>query len=94
MFFGKKRVDIPVPFLYNQKKGGLRMLFRKKIPVSCDYCAYSAKAEDGARILCSKRGFVERKEKCSKFHYDPLKRIPLKPKALDFAKYDEEDFSL
>jgi hypothetical protein len=33
-------------------------------------------------------------EGCRKFRYDPCKRIPSKPKALDFRKYDEHDFSL
>jgi hypothetical protein len=33
-------------------------------------------------------------KKCLKFRYDPCKRIPSKPKALDFAKYDQEDYSL
>ena len=33
-------------------------------------------------------------KKCHKFQYDPTKRIPAKPKALDFEKYDQEDYSL
>jgi hypothetical protein len=33
-------------------------------------------------------------KKCLKFKYDPCKRIPPKPKALDFTKYDQEDYSL
>ena len=41
-----------------------------------------------------KYGVVQRKEKCRKFRYDPCKRIPSKPKPLDFQKYDEHDFSL
>ena len=28
------------------------------------------------------------------FRYDPLKRTPVKAKALDFSKYSEEDFTL
>ena len=69
------------------------MLFRKKIHPSCSYCVYSAKLTDG-QILCSKKGLVPLDGKCMKFRYDPIKRIPVKPKALDFSKYNPEDFSL
>ena len=69
------------------------MLFRKKIERSCAYCTYGTRLESGD-ILCSKKGLQSIDSKCRKFSYDPCKRIPLKAKALDFHKYDEEDFSL
>lgn len=69
------------------------MLFRKKVPCSCFYCS-NGTVMDENQILCMKRGVVMPKEKCRKFKYDPCKRIPSKPKALDFSKYDEYDFSL
>lgn len=69
------------------------MLFRKKIQPACTYCAYAAKLEDG-RILCAKKGIREEDDKCFRFRYDPTKRIPLKARALDFSKYEQEDFSL
>lgn len=69
------------------------MLFRKKIEPSCSYCIYGAKLED-SNILCSKKGIVSPEQKCLCFRYDPIKRIPPKSKALDFSKYDGEDFSL
>ena len=69
------------------------MLFRKKIQPSCSYCAHGASLAEG-QILCSKKGVVSPDGKCMKFRYDPIKRIPAKPKALDFSKYDPEDFSL
>ena len=69
------------------------MLFRKKIACSCLYCAMGTQMDDGS-ILCMKRGVVAEREKCRKFKYDPCKRIPLKPKAPDFTKYDNIDFSL
>ena len=56
------------------------MLFRKKIERSCSYCA--------------KRGIMPINGKCMKFRYDPCKRIPAKAKALDFSKYDQEDYTL
>lgn len=69
------------------------MLFRKKIEKSCSYCRFGA-ALDGQTILCSKKGIRPADGKCIKFKYDPCKRIPQKAKALDFSKYDQEDYSL
>ncbi len=69
------------------------MLFRKKMEHSCAYCRHSARLEDD-RILCTKKGMRSTQDKCWKFKYDPCKRIPIKAKALDFSKYDQEDFSL
>ena len=69
------------------------MLFRKKIEPSCLYCTHSAKL-DADTVLCSKKGSVPSMNKCRAFRYDPCKRVPVKPKALDFAKYDREDYSL
>ena len=69
------------------------MLFTKKIPRSCAYCALGAKLGED-QILCAKRGIVAVDGKCRKCKYDPFKRIPSKPKALDFSKYEDHDFSL
>ena len=69
------------------------MLFRKKIERSCAYCTYGTKIDD-EQVLCIKKGVVGVCGKCRKFPYDPCKRIPPKPKALDFSKYDSEDYSL
>lgn len=69
------------------------MLFRKKIQRSCSYCTYGTKIDD-EQVLCMKKGVVAVDGKCRKFQYDPCKRIPVKPKALDFSKYDEQDYSL
>lgn len=69
------------------------MLFRKKITRSCQYCQF-ATVIDEENVLCSKKGLYSLFDRCRKFRYDPTKRIPPKPKAMDFKKYDEEDFSL
>ena len=69
------------------------MLFRKKIERSCSYCLYGAHLENG-RILCAKKGVKTEEDKCRRFRYDPCKRIPVKAKAMDFSRYDNEDFSL
>ena len=69
------------------------MLFRKKIERSCAYCLYGTKLEED-QILCSKNGMRSIDESCRKFKYDPLKRVPTKAKAMDFSKFQDEDFSL
>ena len=81
--------------LYNVQntKEVLRMLFRKKIQRSCNYCSHGTKLNDGT-ILCVRRGVVAQDDACRKFQYDPCKRIPPKAKALDLDKYKDEDFSL
>lgn len=69
------------------------MLFRKKIERSCTYCQYGT-VLDEEQVLCTKKGIVNPENGCRKFTYDPLKRVPLKTKPLDFSKYDEADYSL
>lgn len=69
------------------------MLFRKKMPKSCQYCAYSAKL-GSSQMLCKKQGVVSETYECKKFRYDPCKRIPRKAQTLDFNKYNDDDFSL
>ena len=69
------------------------MLFRKKIDRACGYCLHGTRLEED-QILCCKKGIKREDDKCFRFKYDPTKRIPAKAKALDFAKYDEHDFSL
>lgn len=69
------------------------MLFRKKINRACTYCLHGTQIDD-EQVLCMKKGVVPVDGKCRKFCYDPCKRIPLKTKALDFKKYNEEDYSL
>ena len=69
------------------------MLFRRKLPKACQYCRHSTQVDDEF-MLCVKKGIVSGDKTCAKFHYDPLKRIPVKAKAPDFQKYSDEDFSL
>ncbi len=69
------------------------MLFRKRIPRSCTYCAHGT-AMGTDQVLCWKKGAVSAFYGCRKFRYDPCKRIPPKMKALDLDKYENEDFSL
>ena len=69
------------------------MLFRKKMDRSCLYCRYGTQMNEDM-MLCAKKGIVQPCVDCRKFRYDPFKRVPPKPKALDFSKYEEDDFSL
>lgn len=69
------------------------MLFRKKMERCCQYCTYSTALDEGT-VLCSKKGIRECSGKCFKFRYDPCKRIPAKQRALNFAQYEEYDYSL
>lgn len=69
------------------------MLFRKRMPKSCEYCSWGTKIDDH-QILCVKRGVVADSYACRKFTYDACKRIPKKAKALDLGKYKESDFEL
>jgi len=69
------------------------MLFRKKLPKSCSYCIHGTQLNDD-EALCIRKGIVRIDGSCRKFCYDPCKRIPLKRKASNFSKYDNEDFSL
>jgi len=49
---------------------------------------------DNGQYLCIKKGIVDSAGKCRRFRYDPFKRTPVKPKSLDFSKYEQEDYSL
>ena len=69
------------------------MLFSKKIERSCAYCAHST-ALNAEQIHCRKKGIRDACSKCIFFSYDPTKRVPKKAKAVDFAKYEEYDYSL
>lgn len=69
------------------------MLFRKKIVRSCSYCVKGTRLNEN-EVLCVRKGIVRIDKVCRKFQYDPCKRVPLKRKASDFSKYDNEDFSL
>ena len=69
------------------------MLFRSKIEKACTYCMHGTQI-DQEQVLCIKKGVVPPEGKCRKFCYDPCKRIPVKAKALNFEKYNEEDYSL
>lgn len=69
------------------------MLFRKKIQRSCSYCTHGVRMSDG-QVLCTRKGFRREEDSCWKFRYDPCKRIPKKAKALDFSRFENDNFTL
>lgn len=68
-------------------------LFRKKIERCCAYCARSTMLDEDT-VLCTRKGLCNIGSKCRKFRYDPCKRIPPRPAAPDFEKYNDCDFTL
>ena len=69
------------------------MLFRKDIEPRCAYCKKGNALSD-REVICVKRGIVAAEDSCRAFRYDPLKRVPPRPAALDTKRLSEEDFSL
>lgn len=69
------------------------MLFRKKIDPNCAYCHFAYPADPG-NVICRKKGIRAENDHCRKFRYNPLKRVPARPKAPDFEKFDDRDYSL
>lgn len=45
-------------------------------------------------MACIKRGVVPVEHHCRAFRYDPMKRVPPRPTALDTARLNEADFKL
>ena len=68
------------------------MLFRKKIDRYCTYCQFAGKIDEDS-VICRFCGVVPAAHHCRRFRYDPLKRVPSRPKPLKAAE-DEKDYSL
>ena len=83
--------------LYNGVKGarkrGFLMLFRKRVSHYCSYCIHAAKINDD-EMICEKKGIVPAANQCSRFRYDPLKRVPARKKPQNFDRFQKEDFAL
>ena len=73
-------------------RGGRPMLFQKKIDPSCAYCRRGKQIGEDT-VLCQKKGVVSPEGSCSRFRYDPLKRVPPRPVSPDFSRL-KEDFQL
>ncbi|MEG1239766.1 MAG: hypothetical protein RSD46_00300 [Oscillospiraceae bacterium] len=73
--------------------GGFFVLFEKKIDPLCLYCERGCALGDD-EILCIKKGVVSPGFHCHAFRYDPLKRTPPKPAAVEATGLSQEDFTL
>ena len=68
-------------------------LFRKNIEPRCAYCTRGSQINE-EEVACVKRGVVAADHHCGAFRYDPLKRVPPRPVALETRELKQEDFSL
>ena len=59
----------------------------------CAYCQRGQQINE-REVACVKRGIVAVEHHCRAFKYDPLKRVPPRPAALETERLKEEDFSL
>ena len=66
------------------------MLFRNKIEPLCIYCKYASRISVD-RVACLKHGVIPQYSACRSFSYDPLKRIPERPKKLRNISLDLDD---
>lgn len=73
--------------------GSLGKLFRRDMDPRCAYCEKGRQINE-REVACVKRGVVPVESHCRSFRYDPLKRVPPRPAALDTENLNEEDFSL
>ena len=67
--------------------------FRKDIEPRCAYCARGS-AINEREVACPRRGVVDSADHCSRVRYDPLRRVPPRPAALDPNAHSPEDFSI
>lgn len=51
------------------------MLFRKDIEPCCTYCSHGRRGTD-EEVLCVHHGVMQPWDKCRRFEYDPLRRVP------------------
>ena len=69
------------------------MLFSRNIEPQCAYCLHSVKLDEET-VACYKRGILESSGFCSKYRYEPTKRVPKKRAKLTSAAFSESDFEL
>ncbi|MFI3253231.1 MAG: hypothetical protein R3Y63_02655 [Eubacteriales bacterium] len=66
-------------------------LFKKDIDPLCIYCQHGRPLSQ-EEVACDKKGIMEATSHCRKFSYDPLKRVPPRPRKADFSGLSPEDF--
>ncbi len=68
-------------------------IFSKEIEPYCIYCVHS-KPIGSMQVICPKHGIVSTNYHCRKYKYDPTKRIPPEPAAMDIECFTAEDFKI
>ena len=68
-------------------------LFRRNMDKRCAYCVHGSVLSE-REVGCPYRGVTDAANHCGRFAYDPLKRVPPRPAALQSEKYTPEDFTL
>lgn len=68
-----------------------KLKFKKDKSKYCILCVHGKHLEYTDEVFCTKKGFVDKFNKCHNFKYDPLKR---KPTTQSAVTYTEEDFKL
>lgn len=69
-----------------------RKLIGQNIEPKCCYCKFGQMAPNNNNVLCIKKGIMNTDDKCRKYIYDPLKRVPVRMP--DLQKFTEDDFRL
>lgn len=70
----------------------MRELFGNHIEPACCHCELAYPSDDPDMLICMKKGLVRQDFSCRAFQYDPLMRIPRRPRQLE--TFREEDFQL
>ena len=68
-----------------------KLKFTKRNSKYCLYCIHGKHLEYTDEVFCTKKGFVDKFNKCMKYKYDPLKRKPL---TQSVSTYSNNDFKL
>ena len=63
------------------------------IEPKCEYCKIGKLSADKLKVLCPKKGIMDKEFSCKKFRYDPLRRVP-DDRMPELMKFTPEDFSL
>lgn len=69
------------------------MLFSKKIPPRCAYCAFSREIKNAPEYTCKFKGLVTGDYCCRKYRYDAVKRVPA-GKLICTDSFAPDDFKL
>lgn len=70
-----------------------RKLYGNTITPACHLCANGRMSVDGEVVLCLLKGVADPGDRCRKFRYDPLRRVPFR-QPTPAGSFTEEDFRI